>query len=656
MFRNLRLLPVTILLSAATSVVHAQTDPIWSVAPGGSVSWVRSTSAGNLLACTSEGLKGIDASSGNVIWTVARLANAPEDQFKELEGSPFVALASADGKDPVVVVEPFTGAVLFSAADGGLTKVVRHWFLYDQGVIMVTGLNAAQQRTTLCVDMATGNIRWTKEGELGRITGCASDGKDGILISSMFFCYNLDAKTGKEVWKRSADPSAEKMGALMGLLESGAINLGQDDAEMEAHLITTDKAPGRVIMVVQRTDRTQSTDSKGNPTTQVSHATYITAFNNADGSYPWSEVQQYNFQLGTVVPLDKGLLVGAGNNRSVVLVDYATGQGLWGKKGKGINANGGSLNGAVAMGDKVLLTAGGSKAVAMLHDAQGEELWKKAVKLKGEIRSVKLLDNAVAIASAEEIDVVDRGTGESLIGGSVKGGGDLSAMDDQALYFFNGKDGLVYRMPSSGGAAQAITQAALVFEGKEQPARLELLPEGVLLTSDQNLALFDMQGGKVHQSYFPAPRESGLRKALLYASAVRAAYYTASFGYASAAFGAAAQSIEVQDANSAMGKELAGGISNMYGQAASAGMDATKNFVQQASSRFKATQETSGMQYILTQKGKQEHSLEAVNKADGKVVGSVPLGEDKQPVYTVDAIEDVVYLVKDGAISAYPMR
>ena len=67
----------------------------------------------------------------------------------------------------------------------------------------------------------------------------------------------------------------------------------------------------------------------------------------------------------------------------------------------------------------------------------------------------------------------------------------------------------------------------------------------------------------------------------------------------------------------------------MYGQAASARMDATKNFIQQASSRFNATQESAGMQYILTQKGKQEHSLEAVNKADGTVKGSVPSGEDK---------------------------
>lgn len=645
----------TALLTTLT-VAAVTSDPAWTAKPGGTIAWVRSTSAGNLIASTSEGLKGIEAESGAVLWTVARLANAPESGFKELEGSPFLALASADGKDPVVIVEPFSGAVLFSAADAGIAEVGRQWFLYDLGVIVVAGKKAGGERLMLCVDMGTGQVRWSKDGELGRITGCASDGKAGILVSSMFFCYNLDAKTGGEVWKKSADPAAEKMGALMGLLESGAINLGQDDAEMQAHLITTDKAPGRVVMVVQRTNRAESTDSKGNKTTTITHATFITAFNNADGSYPWSEVQEYNFQLGTVVPLDQGLLVGAGNNRSVVLIDYATGKGLWGKKGKGINTNSGSLNGAVAVGDRILLTSGGSKAVAMLHDAQGEERWPKAVKLKGGIRSVKFIGDAIAIASAEEIDVVDQATGASRIGGAVKTGGDLSALDGNNLYFFNGKDGLVYRMAKEGGIAQALTSVPLVFEGKEAPARLELVAEGVLLMSDQNLALFDLQGAKVYQQHFPAPREGGLRKALLYASAVRAAYYTAQFGYASAAFGAAAQSIEVQDANSAIGKELTSGVSDMYGQAASAGMDATKRFMQQASSRFKATQESAGMQYILTQKGKQEHSLEAVNKADGKVVKSVPLGEDKQPVYTVDAITDVVYLVKDGGISAFPMR
>ncbi len=638
--------------------LSAQQDPAWKGTPGGSVSWVRSTSAGNLLACTSEGLKGIAPESGQVLWTVARLANAPEDQFKELEGSPFVALASADGKDPVMVVEPFSGAILFSAADAGIKEVGRNWFLYDQGLIMVTGRNSADQNLTLCVDMNSGKVRWSKEGELGHITGCASDGKGGVLISTLFFCYRLDATSGEQTWKKPADPAQANAGALMELFEGLATDLVADvDKDgAESLLLTTDKAPGQVIMIVPRKNTSERTDSKGNTSTTVTHTTYVTAFNNADGSYPWTEVGQFNFKLGTVVPMDQGLLVGAGDKKDVVLVDYASGAGLWGKKGKGISANGGSLNGAVAMGDKILLTAGGSKAVAMLHNALGEELWAKPVKLKGEIRSVKMMPGAIAIASAEELDIVDNTTGVSLVGGAVKGGGALSAMDDKSLYYFNAKDGLIYRMAREGGAAQPLTSAALAFEGKESPAKLEVLPQGILITSDQNLALFSMEGTKVHQQYFPAPRESGLRKALLYASAARAAYYTAAFGYTSAAFGAAAQQIDVQDANTALGKELATGISDMYGQAANAGMDATKSFVQQATARYKATQGSTGVQYILTQKGAKEHALEAVNKVDGKVIGSVPLGEVKQPVYTLDAIADVIYVVKDDAIQAYPMR
>jgi hypothetical protein len=90
-------------------LLSAAGDPAWSANPGGQLAWVRSSSAGNLLASTSEGLKGIDPANGTVLWTLRRLANAPEDTFKELEGSPLVALASADGKDPLLVVEPFAG-------------------------------------------------------------------------------------------------------------------------------------------------------------------------------------------------------------------------------------------------------------------------------------------------------------------------------------------------------------------------------------------------------------------------------------------------------------------------------------------------------------------------------------------------------------------
>ena len=120
-----------------------------------------------------------------------------------------------------------------------------------------------------------------------------------------------------------------------------------------------------------------------------------------------------------------------------------------------------------------------------------------------------------------------------------------------------------------------------------------------MVSSDLNIAMFGKDGSLKYKKYFPAPRESGLTRALLYANAVRAAYYTAAFGYTSAAFGAVSQNIQVTDAGSAAGKEITGQLSTIYGDATGMALDYTKQFIARANARFKATASTNDVQYIL---------------------------------------------------------
>lgn len=144
-----------------------------------------------------------------------------------------------------------------------------------------------------------------------------------------------------------------------------------------------------------------------------------------------------------------------------------------------------------------------------------------------------------------------------------------------------------------------------------------------------------------------------MTRALLYANAVRAAYYTAAFGYTSAAFGAVSQNIQVTDAGSAAGKEITGQLSNIYGDASVMAMDYTKQFMQRANARFKATASTSAVQYILSDAGKQEFVLMRVNKGDGSLSDTIMLGKDKTPLYEVDGIDNAVYLVSGTEVLGY---
>ncbi|MCB0771116.1 MAG: PQQ-binding-like beta-propeller repeat protein, partial [Flavobacteriales bacterium] len=580
MTRSLTLLLFGVLLGHYT---YAQPTPLWTTETG-SVNWLRSTAVGALVACTANGLHGIDTKTGSIAWTIPALANAPESGYEEVVRSPFIAVVPAQHPEDLFIVEPFSGAVVFNSEEAGISNIASRYFLYANNVIVIVGQKADKTATMACVDMGTGKVLWTKDDSFSKLTACNSAGPNAMVLSTFFFVYKLDTRTGEEIWKKCPDPGFEKMAELATLLDKGGANLGLGD-DVHGVFVTTSYAPELCFMGMQTSTRKERTDSQGKTTVEVVYNTFVNAFNIADGSYAWPKPLEMGQKLGTMVPLESGLLVGAGDRRSVDLLDYNSGAGLWGKNGKGVNVKG-VLSGAVTIGDRVLLTSGGDDGVVSLVDATGEDLWKKPLKLDGAVRSVTLLGSDILIASEGEVEIVDLATGASLLEKTFQGGSRLVATGAELTYIFNTKDGLLYSVDTNGGPLRTVSTTELEFDGKEKATTLEYSPEGLIVASDQNLALIGVDGTKRYQKYFPAPRESGLTRALKYASAVRAAYYTAAYGYTSAAFGAASQNIEVQDANSRMAKEITGAVSDVYAKGSSVAASATKRFVQEANARF----------------------------------------------------------------------
>ena len=646
-------IPLLSLFLLAAPVAQAQLAPAWT-AKTGAVQWLRTTSAGALVAGTAQGLKGIDAATGNVAWTVADLASAPETAYQEVDRTPFITLVPNGRPDELYIVEPFSGNVVFNSQEAGISRIVNKYFLYANNVIILVGQKADKKAAMACVDMGTGKVRWTKDDAFSRLTACNSVGPDALILSTLFFAYKLDTRTGEELWKKCPDPGFEKMAAFATLLDKGGANLGSLADGINGVFITTEHAPGLCFMGMQTATQKEVTDTKGNKTTTTVYKTFVNAFNVNDGAYAWAKPLEMNQKLGAIVPLKRGLLIGAGDNRSVDLLEYTSGNGIWGNKGRGINVKG-ILSGAVELGDKTLLTSGGSDGVISLVDGLGTEVWKKPVKLDGVVQSVTMMQGDVLVASAEEVDVVDLATGLSRLEKPYKGGAGMVATGGGTTYIFNTKDGLLYGVPASGGAARAVSSVPLEFEGKEKPAAVEYTDRGLVISSDQNIALIGTDGGLIYKKYFPAPRESGLVRALKYASAVRAAYYAAAWGYTSVAFGAASQSIQVQDASSAMAKEITGKVSEVYAEGTNMAVDATKRFMQEANARFKATASTNAIHYMMSDAGKSTYVLQALNKVDGNVAGTVPLGNDKSPRYEVDGFTNAVYLAEGDGIRCFKL-
>jgi hypothetical protein len=193
--------------------------------------------------------------------------------------------------------------------------------------------------------------------------------------------------------------------------------------------------------------------------------------------------------------------------------------------------------------------------------------------------------------------------------------------------------------------------AGIKFEGKEAPQNIEIRDNGILVSSSQNLALVGFDGKIAYQKYFEAPREPGIIRALQYAQSVRASYVSAAAYSASASFQSAGQQAKASDDPSSAA--IYQGIGGAYGELGNAYSDFAKKSWQAASARFKATQNADNYTVILTKQDK-NNVLVNVNKITGATEGTIDLGNDNAPNYTMDGVTGIVfYSSGSGAVVGY---
>jgi hypothetical protein len=640
----------TLLIIILFNIHSFAAQPLWTKDFKTNINWQKVTSLGQLVASTGKGLMGISPATGDMLWNIEELKNCPENSYQSIPSSPFIGVSPADGSKAFYIVDPLEGKIVFNSKTAGIEQVNDRYFLYENNKILVIGTTTGGKGTEMVmVDMGSGKKLWSKGGAYTFVTGCRDLPNNEVLLTSAFFASKLNANTGEELWKTSLDPKAAGMTGLLGMLEGfAAKKLTKDD--IMAQLITTPDAPGIFIVAAQKKNESTKTDSKGNKTVTITYTSVYMAFETATGKHKWGSVVEMKFPLGISYTTPRGLLVCSSSDGNINMLSYADGSRLLGKKGNGLGLKGPAM-GVAPMGDGKLIMvsdAGRNSAITLLDPATGEFLFDKAVKIKGTVSYTEMLPSGVLVGTGDEVNLLNTTSGEWYWDNGIDGGASLIAGNDQGIYVFNTKDKLLYRMDVTGTAIKAFSTTPVEFQGKEKPTALEITSYGILLSSEQNLALYDTKGGVVYNQYYPAPGISDFRKALLIASAVRAAYYSAAFATYSAAFGAASQSIQVKDSRSKATKEVTADISRAFGDATVTGVNYTAQYIKMAQQRFKATTQTQDYMLVMTSETKKDAKLLQVSKADGKIKNTIWLGRDKDPVYDVDMVEGKLYYLKDG--------
>jgi outer membrane protein assembly factor BamB len=277
------------------------------------------------------------------------------------------------------------------------------------------------------------------------------------------------------------------------------------------------------------------------------------------------------------------------------------------------------------------------KSLQALDPRTGNLLWAKEKDFKGRVVQLQMTPQGLVVRGAPTlgdngkpngkayIDVLDPKTGLSVWAKPFKDLDDATTFEVAGEKLFIAADGELHEIGLGTGTPRAI--AKFKFKEKEVPATLELRDGGFLLSADQTLMLLDANGGTTYQSYFEAPSFSGWMK--LGVGLLTAAVNAASAGAAyDRAYATGQSQTYYLSGNPTLGK------------------------------RFRATTQAQGFAYILTTvtgDGKKGPGLVKVDKATGRAVAELRLG-DKTPEYVTDSIESRVFFLKnEKTIEGYAM-
>jgi hypothetical protein len=647
-FSRTTLLFIYFFLAAITAKAGGLT-PAWTKETRVAVTWQKVTSLGQIVCCSSRGLIGINPVTGDELWMIEALKNSPGDSYAQIPNSPFISLSSGDDRKGIFIIDPLEGKILFSSKAANLENVTDKFFLYENYKILVIGNPASEKSTVLVmVDMGNGKKLWSKSGDFSFTTGVKDLGNDEVLITSAFFASKLKASTGDEIWKSAIDPQTAGMSNLLGKLE-GFASKQVTKEEVMAQLITSPLKPDIFLIAAQKKNESTKVDSKGAKSVVISYSAVYMAFDLQTGAYKWPSVVEMHHPLGVTYATADGLIVCAGNGGAINMLSYTDGSRLLGKKGNGLSLKGRGT-GFVPLSDGKILTVsdnGNNSALMVLDVKSGTFDFEKAAKINGMVSYTELLPNGALVATNEEVNLLNLKTGEWYREDGIPGGAALIGTITDKILVCNTKDGLLYQLEKSGTQFRPFATSVIKLQGKEKPTALEVRDEGILLTSEQNLAMVDFSGAVKFNQYFPAPTNSDFKKALLIASAVRAAYATAVLTTYSAAFGAASQSIVVKDVQSKAAKDVTADVSRVLGEASVTGAKYTVAYIKMAQQRFKATTQAANYMLIMTAATKKDIQLLQVNKTTGEVMNTISIGKDKDPVYDVDLVDGRLYYMKD---------
>ena len=643
-----------------------KTTKAWSAKFGSPINWQRVHSLGYLVVSTNDGLYGVNPNDGKILWENKSFAAVNSSNYQEISGTEFITIAYANKPDQKIpmqaIIEVAGGKVLFDSQKEKIGVLSRHVLPTSSRLLVIGAKPNTMMASLFMYDITSGRQLWANEelfkgeaGEtkgflgklqamgqqLGNLQGLTSEplemDANTLVITHPNYVMRLNSATGQVIWKNNIE-SSTKAKIYFSPHRKNIIYVGTEVESSSGAGFTT------------------SSGSQNQPQKFYSNLYY--AFDNQSGRPVWKQPAKENDMLNEVIVSEKGLIICPRSSQkpTINLVDYESGQTVWGNKGKGIKAQG-SVVSHIATEKGILLTtafdnAWNNKAeeyyLNILDPVSGKLKFEKAIRLKGDLVRTELVPKGLLFVTTKEVNILDLASGSLVWPNSIEAGSPMSQdkirpfptgdNGSGKLYVYSPKEKAVLEVDKKSGSFKKITAASIEFEGKELPQAIDVVSDGLVLYSEQNIMKLGFDGLLRYYKYYPAPREPALVRALLMAQAVRAAYVGAAASTYSAAFAQASQ-----QTNDPSTKALGQGLSEAYGELGEAGFAYSSQAMKAFNARFKASQNTPGFVMMMTIKEKKGYQLVQVSKDSGEIMNAVDIKNDKEPEYDVDQIYNYVY-------------
>ena len=636
----------------------------WTLKLNGDVRWQQVTPAGALLVSTDAALAGVDIDRGQVTWEKPELGGLPADSVRIIEGS---LLMEAARPGLLLIFDPVTGAIVFDSRRLGLAQIVTRRVLPQSGTLLVHGRRAAGPSVVALYDLVTGEQRWANEA-LFEQTEPKKKGLGGLMQGLV---RAASEATALEVLQ--AGPDMIVVHTLMGLR---ALDARSGAVRWSATLPTARAGnPARHVRLFPSLDKTDRI--------YVGFDDRLMAYRLADGQALWSKPATIDGWVHGIVQHPDGIIIlpesppanqATGNVRIVNgvvqtglnVARYDDGTTI---AAKPLRMRGTVTDAMIVGGSAVLAVDAESRTFVNVLDVATATLrLKKDVKIKGQLAYAELTPAGLLYISRPdastnaEVNIIDLASGEPKFKDAIESGKPLSsgdyntaryslhhAVEGTTLYVFASHDHRLYAVDRNAGTFQALS-GEIKLQGGEDPVDMELRPAGLVLIAPQNLVVVARDGQVKQQVYYPAPQLPGLLRALYRINAVRAGLY----GAAASAYGDAFAQAS-RTATDSTARRITGELATAYTQGGAQLAGYSHQAAALATKRFKASLAVQGSVFMLTRAPEGNGNvLLQIDKDSAQPRARVDLGKEREPVYAVDDVANMLFLrTASGTLVGY---